>query len=88
MGLEFAEAQGTLVITFGLENTEKDVVRFLTALKETVKTLRSLSLLYKKAHQTEHQLCSLVIIRAEPWNSLNEQIDPVEAFIRAFPMPK
>ena len=50
IGLEFAEAQGTLVITFGLENTEKDVVRFLAALKETVKTLRSLSPLYKKAH--------------------------------------
>jgi cysteine desulfurase len=42
VGLQFAEAQGTLVITFGLENTEKDVVRFLTALKDTVKTLRSL----------------------------------------------
>ncbi|UCH08488.1 MAG: cysteine desulfurase [Deltaproteobacteria bacterium] len=54
IGLQFAEAQGTLVITFGLENTEKDVVRFLTALKETVKTLRNLSPLYKKAHQTEH----------------------------------
>jgi cysteine desulfurase len=53
IGLEFAEAQGTLVIAFGLENTEKDVVRFLTALKETVKTLRSLSPLYKKARQTE-----------------------------------
>jgi len=52
IGLEFAEAQGTLVITFGLENTEKDVVRFLTALKDTVKTLRSLSPLYKKADQT------------------------------------
>jgi len=50
IGLEFAEAQGTLVITFGLENAEKDVVRFLTALKETVKTLRNLSPLYKKAH--------------------------------------
>jgi cysteine desulfurase len=54
IGLEFAEAQGTLVITFGLENTEKDVVRFLTALKETVKTLRNLSPLYNKAPQTEH----------------------------------
>jgi cysteine desulfurase len=54
IGLEFAEAQGTLVITFGLENTEKDVLRFLTALKETVKTLRNLSPLYKKSHQTEH----------------------------------
>jgi cysteine desulfurase len=53
VGLQFAEAQGTLVITFGLENTEKDMVRFLTALKDTVKTLRSLSPLYKKARKTE-----------------------------------
>ena len=54
IGLEFAEVQVTLVIAFGLENTEKDVVRFLTALRETVKTLRSLSPLYKKGRQTEY----------------------------------
>jgi cysteine desulfurase len=48
-GLEFADAQGTLVLTFGVENTEKDIFRFLTRLKETVKTLRDLSPLYKKS---------------------------------------
>ncbi|MBW1801974.1 MAG: cysteine desulfurase [Deltaproteobacteria bacterium] len=46
-GLEYADAQGTLVITFGLDNTEEDITRFLTNLKETVKTLRELSPLYK-----------------------------------------
>jgi len=49
IGLEFADAQGTLVITFGLENTEKDVRTFLGALKNVVTTLRSMSPLYKKA---------------------------------------
>ncbi len=48
-GLEFADAQGTLVVTFGVDNTEEDVTRFLTALKQAVKTLRNLSPLYKKA---------------------------------------
>ena len=48
-GLEFADAQGTLVVTFGVDNTEEDVTRFLTALRQAVKTLRELSPLYKKA---------------------------------------
>jgi len=47
-GLEYADAQGTLVITFGVDNTEGHIMRFLTNLKETVKTLRDLSPLYKK----------------------------------------
>jgi cysteine desulfurase len=51
IGLEFADAQGTLVITFGLDNTEEDVDRFLTALGDTVKTLRDLSPLYRKTAQ-------------------------------------
>jgi len=50
-GLEFADAQGTLVITFGVDNSEEDIIRFLTTLKETVKTLRDLSPLYKKTAQ-------------------------------------
>jgi cysteine desulfurase len=52
IGREFADAQGTLVITFGVDNTEEDVDRFLIALKDTVKTLRDLSPLYKKAAQS------------------------------------
>jgi len=48
-GLEFADAQGTLVITFGVDNTEADVDRFLTVLKKAVNTLRAMSPLYKKA---------------------------------------
>lgn len=52
IGREFADAQGTLVITFGLENTQADIVRFLNALKEAVTTLREISPLYvKKAVQ-------------------------------------
>jgi len=47
-GLDYADAQGTLVITFGVDNTEETVTRFLTRLKETVKALRNLSPLYKK----------------------------------------
>lgn len=47
-GLDYADAQGTLVITFGVDNAEEDVTRFLTRLRETVKSLRNLSPLYKK----------------------------------------
>jgi len=49
IGREFADAQGTLVITFGLDNSEADVSRFLKALKDAVKTLREISPLYAKA---------------------------------------
>ena len=49
IGREYADAQGTLIVSFGRENTEDDVIRFLTALKEVVKTLRDISPLYKKA---------------------------------------
>ncbi len=48
IGRDFADAQGTLVITFGLDNSEEDVTRFLKALKEAVKTLREISPLYAK----------------------------------------
>lgn len=49
IGRDFADAQGTLVITFGLDNSDEDVSRFLKALKEAVKTLREISPLYGKA---------------------------------------
>jgi cysteine desulfurase len=49
IGLDFADAQGTLVITFGLDNSDADVSRFLKALKDAVKTLREISPLYAKA---------------------------------------
>jgi cysteine desulfurase len=49
IGREFADAQGTLVITFGLDNQEDDVVKFLSALRESVRTLREISPLYAKA---------------------------------------
>jgi cysteine desulfurase len=49
IGREFADAQGTLVITFGLDNSEADLSRFLKALQGAVKTLREISPLYAKA---------------------------------------
>ncbi len=51
-GMDYADAQGTLVLTFGIDNTEKDIERFLTVLKKTVHTLREMSPLYKKKQQT------------------------------------
>lgn len=48
IGRDFADAQGTLVITFGKETTEVDIDRFLEVLKTVVQTLRDMSPLYKK----------------------------------------
>jgi cysteine desulfurase len=48
IGRDFADAQGTLVITFGQETTDEDVDRFLKVLKSVVQTLRDMSPLYKK----------------------------------------
>ncbi|HIJ55925.1 MAG TPA: cysteine desulfurase [Deltaproteobacteria bacterium] len=52
IGREYADAQGTLIVTFGKENTEEDVIRFLTALRDVVKTLRDISPLYRKSSPT------------------------------------
>jgi cysteine desulfurase len=48
LGLSHADAQGTLVISFGIDNTEKDIDTFLAALKKVVTTLRDISPLYQK----------------------------------------
>ncbi|RJP43803.1 MAG: cysteine desulfurase [Desulfobacteraceae bacterium] len=47
LGLSHADAQGTLVLAFGLENTTDEVSRFLAELKNIVGTLRNMSPLYK-----------------------------------------
>ncbi len=47
IGLDHADAQGTLVITLGVENTEDDIINFLKALKSIVDSLRAMSPLYK-----------------------------------------
>jgi cysteine desulfurase len=52
LGLSHADAQGTLVISFGIENTEADVTAFLKSLKNVVSTLREISPLYKKTCAT------------------------------------
>jgi cysteine desulfurase len=49
IGRDFADSQGTLVLTFGQDTTEEDIDRFLSVLKTTVQTLRNMSPLYKKA---------------------------------------
>jgi cysteine desulfurase len=48
IGLSHEDAQGTLVIAFGIDNTAEDVERFLKSLKTVVTTLRDISPLYKK----------------------------------------
>jgi cysteine desulfurase len=48
IGLSHADAQGTLVISLGIDNSEEDVIKFLTSLKKVVTTLRNISPLYKK----------------------------------------
>ncbi|MCG6892333.1 MAG: cysteine desulfurase [Desulfobacteraceae bacterium] len=50
LGLSHSDAQGTLVISYGIDNTEEDVDRFVASLGKVVKTLRDISPLYKKTH--------------------------------------
>lgn len=51
IGLSHADAQGTLVITLGMDNTEADIDHFLASLKNVVQTLRDISPLYQKKLQ-------------------------------------
>jgi len=48
IGRNHADAQGTLVVSFGVDNTEADITAFLTALQNVVTTLRNISPLYNK----------------------------------------
>ena len=50
---DFADAQGTLVVTFGQENTEAEIDRFLAVLKDVVQTLRAMSPLHKKKYKVQ-----------------------------------
>jgi cysteine sulfinate desulfinase/cysteine desulfurase-like protein len=40
------------VVSFGKDNTEEDITRFLASLKEVVATLRDISPLYNKASRS------------------------------------
>ena len=51
LGLSHADAQGTLVISMGIDNREQDITAFLQSLKNVVTTLRDISPLYKKSSQ-------------------------------------
>ena len=48
LGLSHADAQGTLVLSLGVDNSPEDVTTFLASLKNVVTTLREISPLYKK----------------------------------------
>ncbi len=52
IGLDHADAQGTLVITPGIENTKEDITGFLKSLQGIVKSLRDISPLYNKMKAT------------------------------------
>lgn len=47
LGLSHADAQGTIVISWGIDNTREDMDRFFASVTESVKTLRNMSPLYK-----------------------------------------
>ncbi len=51
LGLSHADAQGTLVLSFGVDNTETDITTLLAALKNVVSTLRAISPLYQKTNK-------------------------------------
>ena len=51
LGLSHADAQGTLVLSFGKDNTAEEITTFLVALKNVVTTLRDISPLYQKISQ-------------------------------------
>ncbi|MEW6771138.1 MAG: cysteine desulfurase family protein [Bacillota bacterium] len=53
MGVGSATAQGSLVFTLGIHNTEKDVDRLLEALPPVVERLREMSPLYYKAKRQQ-----------------------------------
>lgn len=48
IGLSHADAQGTLVLSLGIDNTQDDIRTFLTSLRNVVTTLRNISPLYNK----------------------------------------
>jgi cysteine desulfurase len=52
LGLSHADAQGTLVLSYGIDTTEDDIMKFLHSLKQVVATLRGISPLYKKSTGT------------------------------------
>ena len=49
-GLGHALAQGTLVFTLGVDNTEADIDKVIQVIPGIVQTLRDMSPLYKKGH--------------------------------------
>lgn len=52
LGLSHADAQGTLVVAFGIDNSEADIDFFIKKLKNVIKILRDISPLYKNANRS------------------------------------
>jgi len=48
IGKEYVSAQGTIILSFGVDNTPDDVEKTYAALKKSVDFLRSVSPFYKK----------------------------------------
>ena len=48
IGLDYADAQGTLLFSFGITNTIEQVEKAIEVLKKTVAFLRNMSPLYHK----------------------------------------
>jgi cysteine desulfurase len=47
-GCDYAAAQGTLIVSFGMSNTQEEIERAFQALKKSVTFLRNMSPLYHK----------------------------------------
>lgn len=52
IGMDWADAQGTLVLSFGHDTTEEEIDRFIGVLAQVTQTLRNMSPLYAKARQS------------------------------------
>ena len=58
IGVDHAEAQGSLVFTLGIDNTDDDIDRFLIELPPIVERLRQMSPLYLRARQQKGESVS------------------------------
>ena len=53
IGADYADAQGTIVITYGRDSTEEQIDKFLESASGSIKTLRSMSPLYGKERMAD-----------------------------------
>ena len=53
IGADYADAQGTIVITYGRDSTEEQIDKFIESASGSIKTLRNMSPLYRKERMGE-----------------------------------